>query len=465
MELVCQKCGKKFNHSRNKAYCDDCVKSNGNTEARICLKCNSIFYVEKYDKYHYRKQLYCNTCSNIKQETKTLICQRCGKEFTVGKYPGTDSFIKRRFCSEECARSVPEKTAICETCGKEFKLERTEDGHFLPRKYCSRECRLKIQREKLQQDYAERQEKIRQTCQEKYGVDYNCLLPQCINANPMAISKINLKFADKLKQENIKYIQEYKIKDYIYDFYLPDLDTLIEINPTFTHTNIESQIYKSKDKDYHVNKTKNAYPKRCINIWDWDNQDQIIKSLQAKTILYARKLQLTEITKQTANEFLVKYHFQGKCKNNEINLGLYYNNQLVQVMTFGKPRYNKNYQWELLRLCTDYKYKIVGGAERLFKYFVRNYDPKSIISYCDLSKFNGNVYEKLGFHKTSNKEKPSKHWSKQTNHITDNLLRQRGFDQLFNTNYGKNTSNEQLMLEHGWLSIYDCGQAVYIWEK
>lgn len=72
MELICQKCGKKFNHSRNKAYCDDCVKSNGDTEARICLKCNSIFYVEKYDKYHYRKQLYCNTCSNIKTRNKNF---------------------------------------------------------------------------------------------------------------------------------------------------------------------------------------------------------------------------------------------------------------------------------------------------------------------------------------------------------------------------------------------------------
>ena len=50
-------------------------------------------------------------------------------------------------------------------------------------------------------------------------------------------------------------------------------------------------------------------------------------------------------------------------------------------------------------------------------------------------------------------------------HITDNLLRQQGFDRLlgdiFGT-YGKGTSNEELMLEHGFVEIYDCGQAVYI---
>ena len=50
-------------------------------------------------------------------------------------------------------------------------------------------------------------------------------------------------------------------------------------------------------------------------------------------------------------------------------------------------------------------------------------------------------------------------------HITDNLLRQRGFDQLFGTSYGKGTSNRELMLEHGFVEIYDAGQSVYEWYK
>lgn len=47
---------------------------------------------------------------------------------------------------------------------------------------------------------------------------------------------------------------------------------------------------------------------------------------------------------------------------------------------------------------------------------------------------------------------------KSKKHITDNLLRQQGFDRLFGTSYGKGTSNEQLMLDAGFLEIYDCGQ-------
>ena len=56
---------------------------------------------------------------------------------------------------------------------------------------------------------------------------------------------------------------------------------------------------------------------------------------------------------------------------------------------------------------------------------------------------------------------PQEIWSRGNQKITANLLRQRGYDQLFKTDYGKGTSNEQLMIENGWLPVYDCGQAVY----
>lgn len=131
-------------------------------------------------------------------------------------------------------------------------------------------------------------------------------------------------------------------------------------------------------------------------------------------------------------------------------------------MTFGKPRYNKNYAVEILRFATLPGYRVIGGASKLFKYFVKTFEIDSIISYCDLSKFNGDVYEKIGMTYLRSTQ-PQEIWSKGTKKITANFLRQRGYDQLFGTNYGKGTSNEQLMLENGWLPVYDCGQSVYVY--
>ena len=134
-------------------------------------------------------------------------------------------------------------------------------------------------------------------------------------------------------------------------------------------------------------------------------------------------------------------------------------------MSFGASRFDKMYQIELLRLCSHSSYVVVGGAQKLFLHALAdNPNWMSIISYCDLAKFAGDVYYKLGM-KKERITPPQIVWSKGKQKITSMLLRQRGYDQIFKTNYGKGTSNEQLMLENGWLPVYDCGQAVFVYER
>ena len=301
------------------------------------------------------------------------------------------------------------------------------------------------------------------TCKTKYGVDWPCQLPQCKQASN-GKSKINNEFYRLLALHNINYVQEFPIGKYSYDALLPDKKILIEINPTYTHNVIGNHWGSGLDKFYHRDKTNlgidNGY--RVIHIWQWDDIDRILTMIQNKETIHARKCIIRQIDVNTTNVFENLYHLQGKCNGQKVCLGLYYKGELIEVMTFGKPRYNKKYEWELLRLCTNSSYKVVGGASKLYKHFLKQYSPKSIISYCDLSKFNGSVYEKIGM-KLDDITEPNKIWSKEDKKITNNLLLSRGYDQLFNANYGKGTSNEELMLKDGWLPVYDCGQARYTW--
>lgn len=179
-----------------------------------------------------------------------------------------------------------------------------------------------------------------------------------------------------------------------------------------------------------------------------------------KRPVYARKCELRAIDHKEADAFEDLYHLQGKCRGQTHCYGLYYNNDLVSVMTFGTPRWNRSYEYELLRLCTRSDIKVIGGAERMLKRFIQDHHPKSIISYCDISKFSGDVYTRIGFTRLKDTD-PNLVWSKGKKHITNNLLMRRGFDQLFNTNYGKGTSNNELMIQHGWKPVYDCGQMVF----
>ena len=304
-------------------------------------------------------------------------------------------------------------------------------------------------------------ERLSQVCQKKHGVAYNCMLEQC-RKSYNCISKINKQFAARLADAHISCSLEFPLVRYNYDFKIGD--TLVEIDPTSTHNSAMS-IFKDTPPtapDYHLRKSEVAWEHgyRCIHVFDWDDWDKVVQLLMPAKHVYARKCEVQKIDKVTADKFTAEYHISGRCNGQIENYGLFFDGEFIEVMTFGKPRYNKNYDYELLRLCTKSGLRIVGGASKMFQQFVVEHPQSSVISYCDRAKFTGAVYEQIGM-KLVKATEPYKVWSKDGKKITQNLLNQRGYDQLFGTSFGKGTSNEELMLSSGWLPVYDCGQLVY----
>ena len=306
---------------------------------------------------------------------------------------------------------------------------------------------------------------LKETFLERYGVENYWAMPDAKLSNGSKDSKANIHFCELLTKAALPFEREFSLGGKRFDFKVHN--TLIEINPTATHNSTWGIFEKDGlDKNYHKTKTSIAKNENfnCIHIFDWDDPEKILTMLNTKEVLFGRNCAIKEVSANEAALFLTKYHIQGYARD-KIRIGLYYDEQLVSLMTFGKPRYNKNYQYELIRYCNS-TFNIIGGAEKLFKFFVEQYQPESIVSYCDLSKFSGEVYEKLGF-KKARISGAAKHWHnlKTGQHITDNLLRQRGFDQLFKTDYGKGSSNDVLMIEAGFVEVYDCGQATYVWHN
>ena len=78
-------------------------------------------------------------------------------------------------------------------------------------------------------------------------------------------------------------------------------------------------------------------------------------------------------------------------------------------MSFSKPRFNKKYEWELVRFCNKCGYHVPGGASKLLKCFEREYKPDSIVSYADrrwTMNSGDTLYDRLGFH-LMNTSKPN----------------------------------------------------------
>jgi hypothetical protein len=309
-------------------------------------------------------------------------------------------------------------------------------------------------------------EGVQHTFQDKYGIDNYWDSPDAKRSNGSKNSKANIDFASLLDNNNIKYEREFSLENKWFDFKIDNI--LVEINPTATHNINWSPWNKDKgiDINYHLNKMKlaNKNKFRCIQIWDWDDKNKIVQLLKKRDVFYARKCIIKEVDLKEAIEFINLYHLQGYARD-KVRIGLYYNNKLISIMTFNKPRYNKNYEWELIRYCSS-SY-IVGGAEKLFNYFIKTYSPLSIVSYCDLSKFEGTTYRKLNF-TLARTSAPSIHWYnlKTKEHYTDNLLRQQGFSRLILKNNNQElitNDNNSLMLMNGFVQIPDCGQETWVW--
>ena len=127
-------------------------------------------------------------------------------------------------------------------------------------------------------------------------------------------------------------------------------------------------------------------------------------------------------------------------------------------MIFGKPRFNKKYDYELIRFCSKMNINVVGAASKLFKHFKINYNG-SIISYANRRFSNGNLYETLGFTKID-ETKPNYFYIKGKTLLSRNKCQKHKLKNLLD-NFDENLSEHENMLNNGYLKVYDCGNLVF----
>jgi transposase-like protein len=190
------------------------------------------------------------------------------------------------------------------------------------------------------------------------------------------------------------------------DIYLPKHNLAIEYNGLYSHSYKPWEERESliKGPNYHLSKTVDCEKLgiQLIHIFsdEWNYRQAIVKSILKSKLginerIYARKCSIVEVDIDSKNKFLNDNHIQGEDKSS-IKLGLEYERVLVCLMTFNKSRFNKKYEWELVRFCNTSGINVVGGFSRLLSYFRTNFGG-SIISYADRRYSDGGVYFKNGF--------------------------------------------------------------------
>lgn len=282
----------------------------------------------------------------------------------------------------------------------------------------------------------------------------------------------NINHATMIETELRDFIKQYTeviehdrvlVKPKEIDLVIPSIKLGIEYNGLFWHS--EQQ---GKGNNYHLDKTNKCEEQgyQLLHIFENENieiwESIIANKLGLSQRIFARKTELRELEYSDIKEFLHENHVQGESKSS-INYGLFFNNELVQVMTFAKPRFNKNYDYELIRMCTKKFTSVIGGASKLFKYFVTKHQGASIISYANRRFSKGDIYRALGF-ELKEVTKPNYFYSKHGEVYSRYQAQKHKLPKLLGDGYDKDLTERENMLNNKFLVVYDCGNYVFTYK-
>jgi len=183
------------------------------------------------------------------------------------------------------------------------------------------------------------------------------------------------------------------------DVYLPDLKLGFEYNGVYYHSDA---VYKPEN--YHQNKSNLAHMNdiQLIHVWedDWIYKQEIVKSIILEklniftTTINSSKCYVDFISDDVANEFNTHNHISPKSLKDNINIGLFYEETLVYLMSF---KSHNNDEYTIINISHLLNTNIINGFSELFNFFFNMFNPSKISTSVDISYYNGNILLENGF--------------------------------------------------------------------
>ena len=251
------------------------------------------------------------------------------------------------------------------------------------------------------------------------------------------------------------------------DLYNDNVKTGIEYCGLHWHN---EHSHQPKLQNYHYDKYIKAKEKgvHLITIFEdeWLNRNEQVKgallSILGKNTrrLYARKCNVKLIDKLTGNKFYNDYHIQGQSNLSKWFAGLYYEDELIGVLSFGLHHRDTS-KYTLDRLCFKTNVSVAGGTSKLFKFLIEQSKLTNLISWSDNRWFQGKVYEKLGFVKEMDM-KPDYSYV-DNNKLGIRLSKQS--QKKSNTKCPSNLTEKEWCTQRGLYRIWDCGKTRWIWSR
>ena len=409
--------------------CRQCANNKQANDLKLFIEKAKQLY---HDKYEYDKSIYINNKTPI-----IITCKDHGDWTT-----SPDSFLdghgcKKCYLSNKVINTESFISASREVHGNNFNYDETC--------YLNSFTKLKVKCNKCQK-----------TSYKLPSVHLNSGCGYCNLSN-----EINL-ISSWLSGEEIIYNTRDIINPYEIDIYLPRYKFGIEYHGLYWHSYNSRE---TKDEKYYHNYKAIAAQNANIRLFQIFEHELLYKPNLLKSMIYnqigkskkifARDCELSYATDKDAVSFYIN-HIQGY-RNATYHICLKYNNEIMSMMSLLKK---SDSEWEIMRIATRMEHIVIGGVSKLFKKFIKDHNPRTIITFADLRFSVGNIYHKLGF-KLLYISEPNYFYYKGNQILSRQKCQKYKLNKLL-PNFDIKLSESENMFNNGYRRVWDAGHIKFI---
>jgi len=175
----------------------------------------------------------------------------------------------------------------------------------------------------------------------------------------------------------------------------------IECHGLFWHSYDKPETKEERFRHYdkYDLATKNGVSLIQIYENEWKYKNEIIKSVLSckfgkNGTIGARKCTVVELSFNDYHKFMDANHIQGSTNNCSVRYGLIYGGKIVSCIGFNR---HFRYGWEISRFASLLWFNVIGGFSKLFRRFITDYNPNTVLTYSDRRYFSGDIYRSNGF--------------------------------------------------------------------
>lgn len=424
-----------------------------------CPKCSGVGlqcedYIRRFREVHGDKYDYSKADIKKTKDKITIICPEHG-EFLQSP--------QKHLLGQGCPECAKKNRGIKNSCGFEEFVHKSILVHGDKYEYVA-------------EGYRNLHSKVRIICP-KHGefnqIAYDHLnghgCPSCGVHNSNGEKEIYEYVCGLVGRENVERHNRSILNGKEIDIFIPKLNIGIEYNGCIWHST-----KFNKDKNYHLNKMLDCGKKGVSLIQIFEDEYLKSKNVVLSKIrslcgcanelekVQARKCACRIIDKSISKVFLEKNHIQGYATA-KVHIGCYNGDMLVGVMLFKE---DKSGNWNMVRFASDIDKHCIGVGGKLMKYFIENYNPESIKTFCDRrwTMNEDNLYSKLGF-TLAEILLPDYRYVSDANPNRMHKFNFRKGILSKRYNLDEHISEREMCDDLGFYRVYDCGLYRYEWKR